>query len=261
MLNPRKTNESQYQAGFWRETKLPAYLKGRITERSGTIPLVGLVSQASQDGRWLVYTGLDMSRSLEFAEADIVDFEQFDPEHSPFGRLGGTRVLLRSNAEIKTSRLGDVREADEFDLDIRMAEKEKSSDAIDDEPETWEAECQGDGGTDGCTDGCTVGCPHRTDNTCKTDCGATCDDAHTCVTCHTCQTKCDQNTCNQQTCNTCNTNCNQQTCETCATNCHQQTCATCNQATCHTCQTKCGGETCRACTHVTCGHQPGCIPV
>jgi hypothetical protein len=64
MLNPRKTNESQYQAGFWREAKLPSYLKSKPTiERSGTIPLVGLVSQASQDGRWLVYTSLDMSRS------------------------------------------------------------------------------------------------------------------------------------------------------------------------------------------------------
>jgi hypothetical protein len=250
------------------EDFLPAHLKGAYNAAAdGVMPLIGLVNRGATEGRWFVYTGLDMARRLEIAESDIVDFDRLAPHESPFGRLGGTRILVKKNAEIHLSRAFAQQEStgDEFDLDIRMPQGGLSvakDDCEGTEPgTTCLAECAGDTNIP-CTDNCTIGCPQPTAHTCATDCGPTCHD--TCATCK------------QATCHTCNTKCNQHTCQTCQTNCHQQTCQTCNQGTCQTCNTQCNqktcqtchtqcgtcpGDTCAACTHVTCGHQPGCIPV
>ena len=247
------------------EDALPDYLKGvSVGAAGGVLPLTGFVNRGAKDGEWLLYTGLDMSRHLEITEADILDFERLSPEESPFGRLGGTRVFVRNNADVRAAQQSV---GDEFDLDIRIAGIQAAAKEICEGTEggtTCAAECAGNTAIP-CTDNCTIGCPPPTQHTCPTDCGATCKD--TCATC------------NQKTCQTCNTHCNQATCHTCATKCHQNTCdQTCNQATCHTCATKCNqntchtchtckpvcdtgpGDTCAACTHVTCGHQPGCLP-
>ena len=247
------------------EEPLPHYLKrGGADQCDSALPLTGLVRRAPKPGRWLIHTTLDMIRCLEVAESDIVDFETLTAEQSPFGRMGGTRVLVKKNAEIQTNwaeaRLSD----DEFDLDIRLGaggvRKPHEICEGTEDGTTCAAECEGE--TDGCTDGCSDACHPPTANTCKTECGqATCD-AQTCVTCHqvTCQGRNTCATCNQ---NTCAATCDQNTCNTCNTKCEQQTCATCNQATCDTCETKCRQptctcETCVACTHVTCGNQPAC---
>jgi hypothetical protein len=245
------------------EDALPDYLKSTFDASvNGALPLVGFVSRGGRQGDWHLYTGLDMARRLEIAESDILGFERLSSDESPFGRLGGTRLLVRKDADIRTHRMFAREETagDEFDLDIRVggllaATKEDCEGTGG--GTTCAAECAGN--TDiPCTDNCTIGCPPPTRHTCATDCGPTCRD--TCATC------------NQKTCNTCDTNCNQNTCHTCQTKCQQATCGTCNQGTCHTCnQATCHtcrplcdtspGDTCAACTHVTCGHQPGCNPV
>jgi hypothetical protein len=232
------------------EDALPAYLKSGSGD-GGVLPLTGLVSRSAQEGHWLIYPSLDMGRRLEIAEADILDFEPLSAEQSPFGRLGGTRVLVRKNAVIATTRVsaraGQAAE-DEFDLDIRLgAGKSTPKDTCEgsEDGTTCGLKCETDGcdtngcETDGCqTDGCetvgctagclTAGCAPTHANTCKATCAPTC-------------------------------------LNTCAPTC-KATCANTCAATCHTCETKCQTPTCpphckpetAACTHVTCGNQPAC---
>jgi len=219
---------------------------------TGLTSYVGLLGRSLREGYWLLYPSLDMSTNIEIREEDIVHSEQLPPDKSPFGSLGGTRIFVRKDAQVTTTRTISRTHAaggdDEFDLDIKLggggggvpvwchATATTCVDTL----------CPGDGGGGGGggeepgTESC-----FKTCHTCKTDCNqATCNNTcQTCqtkcgtcyATCHTCQTKCGQNTCGQATCQTCQTKCGQQTCVTCATKCGQQTCHTCGQDTCVTC--------------------------
>jgi|SRR5581483_2384237 len=163
-------------------------------------------------------TPADMGRYLEFAEADVIGFDQLVSETSPFGHLGGTRVFLKPDAEIQVHSSDSASEGDEFDLDVRFADKLHF--APEDDIGTF--------GQPGCGPqqtgpNCTPACAGN-----KTDHGKTCDDAATCAvyTCHTCAGEG----------------------QTCGPTCHQATCATCH--TCQTCATRCAGH--------TCGNTPTC---
>ena len=220
------------------EEPLPHYLKQRAAggERESALPLTGLVRRSPSPGRWLIHPTLDMIRCLEIAESDIVDFEMLTAEQSPFGRIGGTRVLVKKNAEIQTnwaaSRLSD----DEFDLDIQIGA------AGGREPHDI---CEGSDDGTTCDAPCSDGCEQSAECGGSDDCGGIsgkCPTGECPKTHHTCPTDCPPATCKGNTC--VNTFCDQPSCQgTCETKCRQATC---------TC------ETCVACTHVTCGHQPGC---
>lgn len=90
---------------------------------AGLTSFVGLLGRSPKPGYWLLYLNLDMSRSVEIAESDIVHAEKLSPEQSPFGGLGGTRVFVKRDAHV-THTATQTQEAstaapDEFDLDIR----------------------------------------------------------------------------------------------------------------------------------------------
>jgi hypothetical protein len=181
---------------------------------AGLTSFTGLLARSAEPGRWQIYPSLDMSRSVEIAEEDIVHTERLPAEKSPFGSLGGTRIFVKKGAEVATARTVTWTQpagaaGDEFDLDIRLGGEESE--------------------------------PHKI-------CPVTGQTDSTCLTCGTCATQCDQHTClgtqcNQATCNTCATQCNQHTCQatcqTCATQCKQHTC----QGTCDTCAT-CAAQRC-----------------
>ncbi len=248
---------------------------GPMQPPTGITSYVGILGRSHKEGYWLVYLTLDMSLTVEIAEADIVHSEQLPPDKSPFGSLGGTQVFVRKGAKVTTTRtVSRTSEAgeDDFDLDIRLGKT--TGRALLPAPcfgteagTTCAAECGGGGTGDADTcftcRSCGDTCFRTCRDTCRTQCdtcpGDTCRTCNTCQTqcgqtCNTCRTRCGQATC-QATCQTCQTRCNQATCQpTCRATC--DTCNTqCGQATCDTCRTQCDtcpGDTCRACTHVTC---------
>jgi hypothetical protein len=206
-----------------REDPIVAKLKASGTPPVGLAGYTGLLGRGSKEGYWLLYLNLDMSRSVEIREEDIVHTEQLPPERSPFGSLGGTRVLIKKGAQVTTTASASqthTAQGDEFDLDIRLDAAQRQA-AF---PDTFDTGCTG------------FRCPTGANETCLTcaSCGGSC--RPTCA--DTCWTQCDQITCFScdNTCNTCRTQCDQPTCQaTC------RTCATqCIQRTCRTCQTQCG---------------------
>lgn len=241
------------------EDVLPTYLKGGAAHSDAVLSLVGLVSRGAKDGLWLLYPSLDMSRRLEIAESDILDFEKLSAEQSPFGRLGGTRVSVRKNAAIASTRVNTRAAEDEFDLDIRLGAgkstpKEICEDTVD--GTTCGGTCDADCGniTEDCaSDACSAGCHPKTPA-----CNVPTDAA-------TCRTICKQHTCAVTCAATCANTCPATCANTCAATCANTCAATCAN-TCHTCATKCKQPTCPpncpietvACTHVTCGNQPAC---
>jgi hypothetical protein len=222
-------------SGGPQEDAILARLKGSGQTPSGITSFVGLLGRSSKPGYWLLYPSLDMSRSVEIKEEDIVHSEQLPPDQSPFGSLGGTRVFVKHDAEVtRTQTSSETKDAsqaaaDEFDLDIRLAGGRAAAG-----PQILSI-----------ADGC-----RTEDNTCG-------------VTCKTCNTRCEQHTCANTCANTCpfscaNTQCRCvqsagtciNTCQTCNTQC-----GTCNTQ-CGTCNTQCGQHTCvvTQCVQVyTCG--------
>ncbi|HEY1869293.1 MAG TPA: hypothetical protein VGG70_13440 [Candidatus Cybelea sp.] len=91
---------------------------------AGLTSFVGLLGHSPRPGYWLLYPNLDMSRSVEIAESDIVHAEKLSPEQSPFGSLGGTRVFVKQAAQITHSatqpRKASEAAPNEFDLDVRQ---------------------------------------------------------------------------------------------------------------------------------------------
>jgi len=271
-VTPEKPENAGPEKRPLQEDRILARLVGGSTSGStGITTFVGLLGRSPKEGYWLLYLGLDMSVYVEIREDDIIHSEQLPPDKSPFGSLGGTRIYVKKDAEVITTRtVSRTHKAgaaeDEFDLDIRLG---GSAGPVLQAPcrgtefgTTCGADCPGptgDGQTcltcrscgDTCFRTCADTCRTQCD-TCPGDtCARTCDTCRrtqcgqTCQTCQTCQTQC--GTC--QTCQTCQTQCG--TCQTCRTQCG--TCQTCQ--TCQTCRTQCDtcpGDTCRACTHVTC---------
>ena len=204
---------------------------------TGITSFVGLLGRSPKQGFWLLYLTLDMTKSVEIQETDIIHSEQLPADQSPFGSLGGTRVFVKQDASVTTtqsvSRKHDASAAaDEFDLDIQLGAAPQPPIPI----------TRTDVGFT-----CDDTCP-------RTQCD-TCPITH-CATCRTCNTRCGQNTCAAtcpntcaNTCQTCNTNCGTcgptcpntcaNTCQTCHTNC-----GTCPTNTCATCFTRCQQNTC-----------------
>ena len=177
MADDKKSNAP----GKPQEEPILARLKsGSSQTPTGVTSFVGLLGRSPKPGYWLLYTSLDMSRSVEIQEADIVHSEQLASDQSPFGSLGGTRVFVKQDAQVTTTRAAsqtqDASEAagDEFDLDIRLGSAGPAS------PREMFTRAT---------------CPRQT---CKTECVQ-----HTCVTCNTCNTQCGQHTCANTCANTC----------------------------------------------------------
>lgn len=234
---------------------------------ASAVVLEGLAGKSTRDGHVRLYFNTALNYYAEFASADMLFCEAIPPDQAPFVGHKATRVGVRQDAVVDYTRTATAQAADPFALEIRSSSGgplrpiQPTGDFC--SPATIGIECptQPFGCATDQTCGCHTGrtdCVCPTDNTCRTDCGATCD---------TCKTQCGQatcQTCNQATCHTCNQatchTCNQATCHTCATHCGQATCHTCathcGQATCHTC------DTCVTCNpHVfTCGNQHGCLP-
>jgi len=248
-------------------------LDARGASPQGVTSYVGLLRQSpSDDDTYELYLGLDMRSHLRIQKADVVHWENLSPEKSPFGSLGGCRVLVRKGARITSVRTAtstfESGAADDFDLDIRLGARASVGTGGGNQtiPDTGcGAECETippfsdpDAGCNtvpatfcGCTGQCTIDtCPCIPTQAGKT-CGANCQFTKS-FTC-TCPTQF-FGTC-QTNCGTCNTNCG-----TCATQCG--TCAThCGTCRVNTCNTKCGQETCVACTHIfTQCNQHGCGP-
>jgi hypothetical protein len=234
-------------------------VSGSTQTPTGLVVFVGLLGRSAKEGHWLLYPTLDMSRTIEIREEDIVHSEQLSAEKSPFGSLGGTRVFVKQDAKVTTTRTvshtHEARDAaeDEFDLDIRLGGGQVQREQCQGTEfgTTCGAECPSPTGAGqtcltcvSCRDTCFRTCRGPTCRTCDT-CRRTCNTDCGQGTCNTCQTRCGQNTCGQATCRTCQTQCG--TCDTCQTQCGQATCETC-RTQCDTCP----GDTCAACTHVTC---------
>jgi hypothetical protein len=228
--------------GQTHEDAIVSRLKGEGQTPTGVTSFIGLLGRSSRQGYWVLYLSMDMSRSVEIQETDIVYTETLPSDRSPFGGLGGTRVFVKQDAQVtRTQTLSQTKDAseaaaDEFDLDIRL----------------------GVAGPTAVLPIPTRTCPDGT--VCRT-CDGTCDTCLRQQTCRTCLTDCNQATCANtcpNTCQTCNTNCGQATCaNTCPKTC--QTCNTnCGQATCgqHTCATCLGQETCRTCFCTDTCHKP-----
>jgi hypothetical protein len=235
------------------EEPILARLKSGGQTPTGVTSFVGLLGRSPKPGHWLLYLSLDMGRSVEIDEADIIQTEQLSPDQSPFGGLGGTRVFVKQDAKVTTTQTASHTQhasaaADEFDLDIRLGAAGPGAPALPIETKT-------------CPDGSAC-------RTCDGTCEGTCLKQNTCV--KTCNTHCGQHTCvntqcAQQTC--VNTQCGQHTCVN--TQCAQHTCVNtqCGQHTCgntlcgqHTCATCLGQDTCRACTHINTCAGPHCFP-
>ena len=78
-----------------KEEPIIARLRGKPGEPpAGLTSFVGLLGRSPRPGYWLLYHNLDMSRSVEIAESDIVHAEKLSPEQSPFGGLGGRACSL-----------------------------------------------------------------------------------------------------------------------------------------------------------------------
>lgn len=246
------------------EKILDQLARGPAQPPAGVTSYLGLLGRSQKEGYWLVYLTLDMSLTVEIAEADIVHSEQLPPDKSPFGSLGGTQVFVRKGAKVTTTRtVSRTTEAgeDDFDLDIRLEGRAQLQAQGLPSQVTCAAECPGQGTGDAQTCLTCVSCGGTCRATCFDTCRTFCDTCpgDTCRTCETCRrTQCGetcQQTCRQATCQTCQTQCGQATCQpTCRATCN--TCNTqCGQATCDTCRTQCDtcpGDTCRGCTHITC---------
>ena len=214
------------------EDRIIARLAGDSTQiTTGLTSYTGLLGRSPREGYWLLYPSLDMSTSVEIREEDIVHSEQLPPDKSPFGSLGGTRVFVRKDAQVTTTRTISRTHAaggdDEFDLDIKLGGGGGGVPVWCHATATTCLVCPGDylaGGGDVEPPG-TKSC-FNTCHTCfQTDCETKCGGQTCQATCNnTCQTKCGQATC--YTCQTCQTKCGQATC-TCNTRCGQDTCATC----------------------------------
>jgi hypothetical protein len=228
------------------EEAILSRLKGSAQTPTGVTSFVGLLGRSPKPGYWLLYLSLDMSRTVEIAEADIIYSEQLTPEKSPFGSLGGTQVFVKQDAQVTraqtSSQTQDASEAaaDEFDLDIRLGASSTAQPRF-----LTQVTCPDGSACRTCDGTCDVTClrQHTCARTCNTQCNQ-----HTCV-----DTQCNQNTCVNTQCNqnTCvNTQCNQQTCVN--TQCQQFTCGNtlCNQHTCV--NTQCGNGTDCGRTCVTC---------
>jgi len=234
------------------EEAILSRLKGTAQTPTGVASFVGLLGRSPKPGYWLLYLSMDMSRTVEIAEDDIVHSEQLTSDQSPFGSLGGTRVFVKQDAQVTKSQTSSQTQdasaaaADEFELDIRLG---------------------GAGAPVGALQIPTRTCPDGTGpcGTCDGTCEGTCLKQHTCA--RTCNTQCNQHTCVDTQCNqnTCvNTQCNQQTCVN--TQCNQNTCVNtqCDQKTCgftycgqHTCKTCPGPDnTCKTCVCTDTCHKP-----
>ena len=91
----------------------------------GVTSYVGLLRQSpNDDDAYELYLGLDMRSHLRIQKADVVHWENLSPEKSPFGSLGGCRVLVRKGARITSVRTAtstfESGASDDFDLDIRL---------------------------------------------------------------------------------------------------------------------------------------------
>jgi hypothetical protein len=107
-----------------KEEPIIARLRGKPGEPpAGLTSFVGLLGRSPRPGYWLLYLNLDMSRSVEIAESDIVHAEKLSPEQSPFGGLGGTRVFVKRGAQVThtstQTQQASAAASDEFDLDVR----------------------------------------------------------------------------------------------------------------------------------------------
>ena len=256
------------KAGAPKEDKILSRLRSTPAQTpAGVTSFIGLLGTSPKEGYWLLYLTLDMTRSVEIKESDIVHTEQLPPDRSPFGSLGGTQVWVKQDANVTTSQTASVTHQasdapDEFDLDVQLGSGAPTAQAA--IPTGFTC------GDSTCRTGCDDTCPAHTCITCVGTCRTRCG---TCATCQTCATQCNQATCAAtcqatcaQTCQTCatqcgqntcvQTQCGQQTCHTCATQCG--TCQTqCQQNTCNTCRTRC--DTCITChTCQTCGHPTLC---
>src|SRR5260370_5886733 len=67
---------------------------------AGVTSFVGLLGRSPRQGAWLLYLTLDMTKSVEIQETDIIHSEQLPADQSPFGSLGGTRVFVRKDAPV-----------------------------------------------------------------------------------------------------------------------------------------------------------------
>lgn len=106
-----------------KEDPIFARLRDKGQPPAGLKCFVGLLGESPRPGYWLLYSNLDMSRSVEVAESDIVHAEKLSPEQSPFGSLGGTCIFVKRGAQVTHSvtqtRRASEAAPDEFDLDIR----------------------------------------------------------------------------------------------------------------------------------------------
>lgn len=195
---------------------------------AGVAVYLGLVRQDPGDEEtYLLYPTLDMISCCHIQKEDVVHVEELAADKSPFGSLGGSRLYVRAGAKIKwirtsTTTLEAGREADEFDLDIRLGPGAGTAAAVNPiVPETADGPiCANippfsDPDRGGCktapvTHNCSLHCPPKTQNRA---CPPT-NNYHTCacLITYTCATFCGGATCNTQ-CRTCNTQCG--TCRTC----------------------------------------------
>jgi hypothetical protein len=258
------------KAGGPQEDKILSRLRSTPAQRpAGVTSYIGLLGASPKEGYWLLYLNLDMTKSVEIKETDIIHTEQLPPDRSPFGSLGGTQVWVRQDAQVTTSQVTAQTHAannppDDFDLDVQLGSGAATPQvAIQTSFTCPDSTCR-----TGCDDTCPLHTCVTCAATCRTHCG-------TCATCQTCQTQCGQATCAPTCVATCAPTCAPTcaaTCHTCNTQCGQNTCVQtqCGQQTCHTCRTLCGQQTCNTCrtrcldtcatcvTCETCHHPPLC---
>lgn len=205
---------------------------------SDVVILEGLAGKSDREGWARLYFNRTLTYYAEFRREDIVFTEAIPPEQAPMIGLKATRVGIKKDAVIEYTRTTRAREANPFDLDVRLASGPQGAGQPGVPLSNLNFVCNDTIGRRG------------TCNTCRTDCDQ--------ATCETCQTQCGQPTCPQTqcaTCETCETRCGQPTC-TCRTQCDQQTC----QATCDTCNTQCNTAcntrclTCRTFDLACCPH-------
>lgn len=264
MADDKKSNAP----GKPQEEPILARLKSGTSQTpTGVTSFVGLLGRSPKPGYWLLYLSLDMSRSVEIDEADIIHTEQLSADQSPFGGLGGTRVFVKQDAQVtKTLTSSQTKDAttaaaDEFDLDVRLGAGGTAAPAPLINTRTCPdgsacRTCDGTCGDDTCPRTQCGTCPITHCNTCHTQCGTcanTCPNTcpNTCATCaNTCPNTCPNtcvNTCPNTCPNTCVDTC-PNTCRTCHTNCGTCQGNTCPRTQCDTCVT-CHGTCMETCHH------------
>lgn len=237
------------------------FVRSRVSDPAApappTLTLTGLFGDSDRSGRHRLYLNTRLDYYVEFQDADVVAVEPVAADQPPFVGLDATRVTLGRDARVDYVHSRAAASTGWSDVDVRMGRGAAMRGL---EAATWEAECPGPswgwdcptdfgcGTNNDCPSGFTVCKPRTcncTENTCATDCQASCEGTCQRVTC-------------AGTCNTCATACNQATCagtcNTCATVCNQATCA----FTCNTCATACNQATCVACTEVCTEFGPRC---